>query len=363
VRVGISLLTLARGDQGGAETYASELARSLRSAGTLEYVVLVPAPARDAAEGLETVAVRTLSFASRGPARIPSVSVSARLSRSVRRALRELDAVHYPLTVPVPKSRAPRIVTLHDLQHHDLPGLFTRAQRLFRARAYDRAVQTSSATIVPSEFVRERALELLAVDPRRVHVVPHGVDHGLFRPSDGAGEQAFLLYPARPWPHKNHRRLFQAFVDLRRERPDLRLVLTGGGVERLKWLPGGAEPLGLVSREELASLYRRAACLVFPSLHEGFGLPALEAMASGCPVAAARAGALPEVCGDAAVLFDPADVHAIADGIRDALARADELRALGLARASAFTWERSARRHEDVYRASAVDRPERSSNS
>ena len=193
---------------------------------------------------------------------------------------------------------------------------------------------------------------MLDIDPRRVHVVPHGVDHTLFVPSDEPREP-FLLYPARPWPHKNHLKLFQALLDLRRQLPDLRLVLTGGGLERLKPFPEGVEPRGLVSREELAELYRRAACLVFPSLHEGFGLPALEAMASGCPVAASTAGALPEVCGDAAVLFDPEDVHAMENAIREALARADELRAAGLARAAGFTWEESARRHEDVYRSVA----------
>src|SRR5207245_2507795 len=111
-------------------------------------------------------------------------------------------------------------------------------------------------------------------------------------------------------------------------------------------LPDQVERLGVVPVEELASLYRTAACLVFPSLYEGFGLPPLEAMASGCPVAAARAGAIPEVCGEAAVYFDPEDPEAIANGVREALALADELRELGIARAAVFTWEETARRHE-----------------
>jgi glycosyltransferase involved in cell wall biosynthesis len=348
VRVGISLLTLVRGDQGGAETYARALTAALRHSAMHDYTVFAPAAAVDAAGGLESIGVRRPSFAGNGPLRIPAVSLTARGSRAVRRELRALSALHYPLTVPVPRTSAPTVVTLHDLQHHDLPGLFSGAQRLFRRRAYDRAVERAAATVVPSEFVRERAVELLDVDPRRVRVVPHGVDHDVYRPGDEVREP-FLLYPARPWPHKNHPRLFQAFVDLRRELPDLRLVLTGAGLERLRPLPEGVEPLGRVTRDELAALYRRAACLVFPSLHEGFGLPALEAMASGCPVAASTAGALPEVCGEAAVLFDPEDVHAIENGIREALARADELRDAGLARAAEFTWAQSARRHEEVY--------------
>jgi glycosyltransferase involved in cell wall biosynthesis len=352
VRVGISLLTLAAGDQGGSETYARELTRALHSAGTLDYTVLAPAGAPDAGEGLTTLTVRTPPLGGRGPARIPAMSLAARGSRALRRAIRELDVVHYPLTVRVPRVGAPRVVTLQDLQHRDLPELFSRSRRLFRRQAYDRAVERSDATIVLSEFVRQRALDLLDVDPRRVHVIPHGVDHAVFKPGDEPRE-SFLLYPARPWRHKNHPRLLQAFVDLRRSLPDLRLVLTGGGLERLQPLPDGVERLGHVPRSELVSLYRRAACLVFPSLYEGFGLPLLEAMASGCPVAAADAGAIPEVCGDAAVLFDPEDVHSIESGIRDALARTDELRALGLARAAGFTWEQSARLHEDVYRSAA----------
>jgi glycosyltransferase involved in cell wall biosynthesis len=206
--------------------------------------------------------------------------------------------------------------------------------------------------VVTSEFVRQRAVELLELDPARIYVIPHAIDHALFRLGDESREQ-FLLYPARPWPHKNHTRLFEAFALLRQSRPELRLVLTGGGLEQLEPLPAGIECRGIVPAEELASLYRRAACLVFPSLYEGFGLPPLEAMASGCPVAAARAGAIPEVCDDAAVLFDPEDAEAIAAGVLEAEARATELRGLGLAHSAGFTWDASARRHEDVYRALA----------
>jgi glycosyltransferase involved in cell wall biosynthesis len=139
-------------------------------------------------------------------------------------------------------------------------------------------------------------------------------------------------------------------VLLRTELPELRLVLTGGGLEELGRLPDGVDRLGIVPVEELASLYRTAACLVFPSLYEGFGLPPLEAMASGCPVAAANAGAISEVCGQAAIYFDPRDPEAIANGVREALALADELHEFGIVRAAEFTWEETARRHESVYR-------------
>jgi glycosyltransferase involved in cell wall biosynthesis len=226
-------------------------------------------------------------------------------------------------------------------------------RRSFRRNAYDRAARRAAAVIVTSEFVRARAMHELGLEGGRVHVIPHGVDHTLFAPGDEAREP-FLLYPAHAWPHKNHARLLEAFALLRADLPELRLVLTGGGLEELGSLPDGVVRLGVVPIEELASLYRTAACLVFPSVYEGFGLPLLEAMASGCPVAAANRAAVPEVCGDAAVYFDPDDAEAIANGVREALALADELREFGIARAASFSWEETARRHEDVYRAVVV---------
>jgi glycosyltransferase involved in cell wall biosynthesis len=353
VRVGISLLTLAPGDLGGSETYARALVRALSVVGTCEYRILVPSRARDAAGELPAVSVSEIPFARRGPSRLAAMRLTAGLSRRVRAELRELDVVHYPLTVPIPRSRHPTVVTLQDLQHRDLPELFSAARRRFRRHAYDEAARKAGGVVVLSDFVRERAIAALGLDGERVHVVPHGVDHALFAPTHQPREP-FLLYPARPWPHKNHTLLFEAFAQLQAELPELRLILTGGGLEQLEPLPDGVERRGVVPVDALAALYRTAACLVFPSLYEGFGLPPLEAMSCGCPVAAASAGAIPEVCGDAAIYFDPRDPSAIANGVREALALADELRELGLARAASFSWDDSARRHEQVYRAVAA---------
>jgi glycosyltransferase involved in cell wall biosynthesis len=354
VRVGISLLTLAPGDLGGSETYARQLVRALGSVGELEYAVFVPANARSAAGGLPAIEVREPKVARRGPSRIPAMALASLRSRKVQSGLEQVDVVHYALTVPVPRTSGPTVVTLHDVQHRDLPEFFGPARRSFRRVAYDRATRAATAVVVTTEFVRERALELLELEPERVHVIPHAINHTLFRPGDDERE-AYLVYPARPWPHKNHARLFEAFALLRKDRPRLRLVLTGGGLERLGELPEGVERWGIVAPADLASLYRRAACLVFPSLYEGFGLPPLEAMACGCPVAASNVTAIPEVCGDAAVLFDPTDPQAIANAVLEADRNGDELRERGLARAAGFTWETTALAHEGVYREAAAD--------
>ena len=178
-------------------------------------------------------------------------------------------------------------------------------------------------------------------------MIPHGIDHARFSPGSEAREP-FLLYPARRWPHKNHERLFEAFALVRRAHPELRLLLTGSAEQGA--LPAGVESLGLVSGEELVSLYRRASALVFPSRYEGFGQPPLEAMACGCPVACSSAASLPEVSGGAARLFDPDDADAIAAAVEELLADPAPWTERGILRAASFTWERSAGAYEAVYR-------------
>jgi glycosyltransferase involved in cell wall biosynthesis len=347
VRVGLSLLTLVPGISGGSETYARELARALARVGTHEYLALVPPLASDAGDGLPTIVADQYPSSTTTAGRLRALGSAALRPARLRSLIDGVDVVHYPLTVPVPRPARPHVITLLDIQHLDLPALFPRGERLFRKLAYDRASRKAMEVIVISEFVRERVVERLDLDPEHVHAVWLGVDHERFTPSPDIQREPLLLYPARPWPHKNHPRLFEAFAEIRRRRPELRLLLTGVGHDP-RSLPEGVEARS-VSGAELVELYRRAACLVFPSLYEGFGLPPVEAMACGCPVAAAATGALPEVCGDAAVLFDPLDPEAIAAAVDEALARSTELSERGLRRASTFTWEETARAHDRIY--------------
>jgi len=271
---------------------------------------------------------------------------------ALRERLERADVVHYPLTVPVPSVDRPTVLTLLDVQHLDLPHLFSRGERLFRRLAYDRAARRATQVIVISDWVRERVIERLGLDPARVHAIHLGVDHERFAPDHALERERFLYYPARPWPHKNHARLFDAFATLRSDEPGLRLVLTGSGHDPAS-LPPGVEALGDLPLATRIDLYRRAAAVVFPSLYEGFGLPPIEAMACGCPVAVSDVGSLPEVVADAAIRFDPNDADAIAAGVREALARSTELTAHGIARAARFTWAATARAHDSVYERAA----------
>jgi glycosyltransferase involved in cell wall biosynthesis len=254
----------------------------------------------------------------------------------------ELEGLHFPLTVVLPTVDRPTATTVLDLQHEFFPSFFPRAELAYRRVFYRSAVRRSRLVIAISGHVKETLVERLRVAPERIRVAPLGVDLERFSPGSGA-RQPFLLYPANAWPHKNHRRLFEAFELVRRERPELRLVLTGAGHEKLR-LPRGVESRGRVSTDELVELYRTAETVVFPSLYEGFGLPPLEAMACGCPVVVSRAGALPEVCGESARYFDPISVEEIAQAILS-----PPNGETGPARATLFTWDKCARRHDDVY--------------
>ena len=347
MRVGISLLTLVPGEVGGSETYARGLCRGLAEVGTLEYAVFTPPAAPGAGEGLREVPVPEYRVARSMPERALAMALAAVRPGRIRRRLVDADVLHYALTVAVPKVDAPSVVTLFDLQHLDLPELFSRSERAYRRFAYESSARNADAVVVNSQFVRRSVIERLGVPPERIHTIPLGIDHGRFTPGDEEREP-FLLYPARPWPHKNHERLLEAFALLRRERPELELVLTGGGHEG-RQVPAGVVARGNVSSEELVSLYRRAACLVFPSLYEGFGQPPLEAMACGCPVAASNIPAIAEACGEAAALFDPNDPEDIAAVVAGVLDAPERFAAAGLERAQLFTWAETARRHETVY--------------
>jgi glycosyltransferase involved in cell wall biosynthesis len=349
--IGISLLTLVPGLSGGSETYTRELCRALARVGELEYRVYVPTIAADAADGLSS-SVASSYRASRGtPGRIAAMSWAALRPGPLRRELEldRLDAIHFPLTVMLPRvDGSPAVVTVLDLQHEEHPEFFGRGQRAYRKLVYGRSIRRSQVVITISEHARATLIERHGLAPDRVRAIPLAVDHERFAPSDEVPRSEFVLYPARPWKHKNHARLYAAFAQLRATRPNLRLVLTGEG--DFGTLPEGVEARGRVQPDELVGLYRSAAALVFPSVYEGFGMPVLEAMACECPVACSSSTSLPEVTGDAARLFDPRDVDDIASAVDDVLTDPDPWIARGLARAKLFTWDACAQAHDAVYR-------------
>jgi len=348
VQVGISLLTLVPRISGGSETYARELVRALGRVGAHSYRTFLPTIASDV-DGLPSEVVTEYRASTSTTGRVAAMAAGLVHGRKLRGRLSALDVVHFPLTVMIPRvTDLPAVTTVLDLQHEFLPEFFSRAELAYRRGVYGRSIRESRLVITISEHAARAVIERYELPEDRVRAIHLGLDHETFTPGT-ATREPFLVYPARAWPHKNHERLFTAFGRLRQRHPELKLVLTAYEGPT----PPGVTTVGHVSRDELVRLYRSAAGLVFPSLYEGFGQPPLEAMACGCPVASSNAASLPEVCGDAARLFDPTSVDEIVVAVEEILSEPDVWAARGMARASAFSWELTAHAHDAAYAAVA----------
>jgi glycosyltransferase involved in cell wall biosynthesis len=351
LKVGVSMLTLVPGGMGGSETYARELTRQLAASNRVKATCYVNDAARGFSEGTDEIVVPGLAGGSSTSQRLATLAKGMIKRKSILGSMRPMDVFHVPFTVPLPKpaKETPFVQTLLDVQHLDLPELFGPADKLYRKVFYEKAARDADAIVTISGFAKESMVNHLGIDPEKIFTAHLGVDAKEFTPHLGQRGN-FIMYPARGWKHKNHATLFEAMKLLAVSNPELRLILTGGALDTLTDIPASVEVRGLVPLAELRELYRTAACMVFPSLYEGFGLPPLEAMASGCPVASSTAGSLPEIVGDAAVLFDPEDPEAIASAVRTAIARTEELQTLGLRQVQKFTWKHCAEVHEQAYR-------------
>jgi glycosyltransferase involved in cell wall biosynthesis len=250
-----------------------------------------------------------------------------------------------------------QVTVVHDLLPLLFPEEYPRQQHYFR-HLVPRVLRRSRVVVADSESTRQEVIRRCALPAAQVRVVYPGFDPERFH---GAGvipprvaELPYLLYVGNLLPHKNLLRLVEAFAVVRRQCPS-RLVIRGAGRPAYaRALAARIEALGLSDAvafvdyadiDALRELYARAACLVYPSLAEGFGLPVLEAMASGTPVVTSNVSSLPEVAGGAALTADPYDVAALAEAIGAVLTRAalrEELRERGLQRARQFSWEQTA---------------------
>jgi glycosyltransferase involved in cell wall biosynthesis len=254
-----------------------------------------------------------------------------------------------------------------------MPETLPRAQAFYLRAATRLSARRASALIAVSAFTAAELQDVLAVPAERIHVVPNGLDDSFRRPDEGAvaayrerrGLPAgFVLAVGTLQPRKNLAVLLAAVAELAQRGP-MRppdLVVAGapgwGDIDiaaeaRRLGLEGTVRVTGYVEPSELPLLYASAAVFAFPSRYEGFGLPAVEAMACGTPVIAARASSLPEVCGDAAVLVDPGVPAAWADALGRLLSSPGErqrLAAAGIARAAGFSWDKAAAGTLEAYR-------------
>jgi len=260
------------------------------------------------------------------------------LPRAARK--RNVDVLHCPTFRGPFSTTVPLVVTVLDLAVLRHPGMFNQWSRRYSRVAVPRVVQAASAVITISEFTKREVLDVLGAPPEKVHAIPIAVE-APFTADGPRAEGDYVLAVGTLEPRKNLGRVVEA---AKRIGAELRVVGAEGwgGVKVDGWV-------GRVSDEELAALYRGARVVAYPSLYEGFGLPVLEAMACGAPVVTSRGGATEEVAGSAAVLVDPHDAASIASGLEEASSRGDELRAAGLERAKAFSWDRVAQQTWAVY--------------
>jgi glycosyltransferase involved in cell wall biosynthesis len=363
-RVGLNLLYLVPGETGGTEVYARNLIPRLAEVRPeLELVAFVNRegvglPLRGAAEAVR-VDVSGRSRARRVMAerfRLPGLA-----RRHGVQLLHSLDS-----TGPA-RPGAASVVTILDLIYASHPEAHTHARRLGMRMLVPRAARRADRVIAISEHTAAEIVELLKVPRERIDVIllggkPLGPATPEFeiRTRYRLGDAPLILSVSARRPHKNLRRLLAAFARLDTESRPI-LVLPGYPTVFEGEIKAEAERLGVADRvrwpdwvpdRDLEGLYATATCFAFPSLAEGFGLPVLEAMERGVPVACSSASSLPEVAGDAARYFDPLDEAEMARALEELLERPEtrrELASAGRRRAQLFSWERAARETVATY--------------
>ena len=367
LRIGLNLLYLVEG-AGGAGRYATELMPALLAVEPgIELTAFVTTRVDE--ELLARPWARAVEWIRHDVAPGTRAALRTQMLRlPVAAARRRLDVLHSPANVGVLKTlRAANVVTLLDLiwLHPETSALSDR-ERLTTRLVFTRCARAANRVLTISEATKEDLVETIGLDPSRIDVTPLGVGNGV-EPTDeselcarfGLGEGPFVLVVAQKQPHKNLASIIRALAELD---PNVQLVLAGAPAPHERDLEALACELGVadrvrfvdwVSDADLQGLYRGARAFVLPSFIEGFGLPVLEAMRVGTPVACSERSALKEVAGDAALLFDPADQGAVTDAVRRVLAD-DELRgrlaAAGRERVRDFTWRRTAELTLAAYR-------------
>ncbi|MBA3553344.1 MAG: glycosyltransferase family 4 protein [Gemmatimonadales bacterium] len=256
------------------------------------------------------------------------------------------------------------VATVHDLGWQVHPELYDRRLRLMYQALFPWAVRRADRFIAVSRYTADDLMRRAGVPAYRIDVVYHGLDPAFQAPPERAPAASaggpYLLAVGGVSPRKNTRRLIEAFSRWRARgghRAGYRLLVTGTSLDadfarNGAAFPPGVSLLGYVDQAELPGLYAGAAAFAYPGIYEGFGLPIIEAMASGAPVVTSISGAAPEIAGGAAVLVDPFDVGAIEAGLERATIpeEAERLRASGRERARQFDWDVAAAQTVDVYR-------------
>ena len=368
--MGLNLLWLVPGDVGGSEDYAVGLVRELVRSGQVDATVFCQPELADAYPDLDASGALMPGPGLGEKRGLRLFWENSWLPYQVRSL--GLDLVHHLGGTVPPLAVSRSVLTVYDLQPLTHPERFRPAKRAWLRTALPRSARHASKVLTLSEHVRQHVVTHLGTPADQVLVVPPGVRGARTLDPEAAAEARrryridpeaeLLLYPAITYPHKNHEVVVRAMASVVAKRPDATLVLTGRpgpGDEAISALASelgitaNVRRLGRLPRRDLDALFDAADALLFPSIHEGFGLPLLEAMTRGCPILAADASAIPEIVGANGVLLSPDDPVAWADAVLDLLGDPD--RHTELARASSdglarFRWDATAAAILDVYR-------------
>jgi glycosyltransferase involved in cell wall biosynthesis len=362
-RVGLNLLFLVPGETGGLEIYVRELLPRLAEVRPdLELIAFVSR--EGAVADLEATEVVEVDVTGRGRARrvLAEQSLLPRLARRHR-----IDLLHSLGTSAPARPGVVSVVTIHDVIYARHPEAHTLPMRLGMRLIVPLAARGADRVITISHAAATEIADVLSVPPERIDVIHEGgrpigpaTPEPQLRRRLGLGNAPLVLSVSARRPHKNLPRLLEAFARVRADPAPL-LVLPGYETPFEDDLRHSARELGVddqirflgwVSDEDLEGLYAAATCFVFPSLAEGFGLPVLEAMQRGVPLACSTASSLPEVAGEAARYFDPLDVADMASAIGDLLESPEKRREMvsaGHRRARLFSWERAAQQTTESY--------------
>lgn len=278
------------------------------------------------------------------------------------------DLVHFTMTQQPVLYRGRAVTTIHDLTTIRFRNpaknqlVFSAKQQVYKL-VIKRVARKSKHIIVASQFVKQDVAQYAKISPDKITVTYEAADKIAEAPKSVPGLSAgsFIMYVGRPLPHKNLKRLMEAYSIIRNTRTGIKLVLAGQHdklyEQHARWAQKehieGLIFAGFVSEGQLRWLYENTAAYVFPSLSEGFGLPGLEAMLHGAPVIAANATSLPEIYGEAAEYFNPESVRDMVRVISSVLenpVRRQQLKRLGALQTRKYSWQRMAEQTLDVYR-------------
>lgn len=370
MKIAIDLTELRTSKMGGIEVYCRDLLKdfSVNSRGN-EYAVFVP---EDEVRNVHYDGLKLVKYKDKSFGKIARISHKLYEQLAYKGLIQRYrpDLIHVPFQVVRHRIHGvPIVLSIMDIQHEYFPEYFTKQDLQARGLLFESSAKAAQQIIAISKFTKSTIIEKYGISPHKISVVHLSHDEALFYPRKDKKKslrlpKKFLFYPAATWPHKNHIALIEALSKYIQQSKDKQMNVVFAGIPKQQGkkirdaikkhrLEDNVHWLGYLDRVELPYVYCAALAVIFPSKFEGFGIPILEAMACGCPVACSNTTSLPEVAGKAALFFDPDSIQEISETISTLATNAGvrtDLRKLGLKRVKNFSRKKVADQTIEVYK-------------